>query len=346
MANGQTPEILAEVQRLIKRGALFVSNNSGGKDSQAMLITLSKLVPRNQILSLHASLGEDGKHAQGVEWPDTLKWVEYMSSELGIEVATCQADKTLFEMVDRSAARLKEQGRYEEASPWPSPKFRQCTSDLKRGPLEKAIKAHIKKNRLGGIVVNCMGLRAQESSNRAKVLPWQRKKAKETGRGAIREWYEWLPIHHLKTDEVFALIKEAGQKPHWAYEKGMTRLSCCFCIMANEEDLRTAARLRPNLFKLYVLKEQELGKTMRMDGRSLEEIAMKTVTGSKKWTFKARAVSDWGYVFFSQPFDVETRAKARFDEEKKRAEEYGGAGSLHSPEGEIVDRFSIWCPND
>jgi DNA sulfur modification protein DndC len=272
MANGQTPEILEQVQKLVKRGALFVSNNSGGKDSQVMLATLCDIVPRKQILSLHASLGEDGKHVQGVEWPDTMKWVRYMSEGLGVEVATCQADKTLFEMIDRSAARLKEQGRYDEASPWPSPKFRQCTSDLKRGPLEKAIKAHIKSNGLNGIVVNCMGLRAQESSKRAQAVPWQRKKAKETSRGAVREWYEWLPIHHLRTEQVFSLIAKAGQKPHWAYEMGMTRLSCCFCIMANEQDLKTAARLRPELYERYVIKERELGKTMRMDGQSLEQV--------------------------------------------------------------------------
>jgi DNA sulfur modification protein DndC len=270
--NGQTPEILHQVQLLAERGALFVSNNSGGKDSQAMLITLCHLVPRHQILSLHASLGEDGTHGEGVEWPDTLKWVEYMSRELSVPVETCAADKSLFQMVDRSAARLHEQGKYGEASPWPSPKYRQCTSDLKRGPLEKAIKNYIKRRKLNGVVVNCMGLRAEESSKRAKVEPWQRKKNKETGRGAIREWWEWLPIHHLLVDEVFDTIRAAGQKPHWAYEKGMTRLSCCFCIMASPQDLQTAAGLRPALYERYVMKERELGKTMNMSGKSLEEV--------------------------------------------------------------------------
>lgn len=33
------------IQSLIKRGALFVANNSGGKDSQAMLIYLRSIVP-------------------------------------------------------------------------------------------------------------------------------------------------------------------------------------------------------------------------------------------------------------------------------------------------------------
>lgn len=66
----------------------------------------------------------------------------------------------------------------------------------------------------------------------------------------------------------------------------------------------------------------------------------------KQWSFKARAVSDWDYVFFSKPFDTEAEARAHFDEDKERAKEHGGAGSLHNPDGDMVDKFSIWCPND
>lgn len=36
-----------EITTLIGQGALFVSNHSGGKDSQAMLIELLKIVPLN-----------------------------------------------------------------------------------------------------------------------------------------------------------------------------------------------------------------------------------------------------------------------------------------------------------
>lgn len=270
MANGMSSEILEQVAELVKRGALFVVNNSGGKDSQAMLLEVAKLVPASQILSLHASLGEAGRDEDGVEWPDTEKWVRYMSAELGVAVEVCKAKKTLLGMVDSSANRLRAQGKYDSASPWPSPKYRQCTSDLKRGPLEKAIRAYIKANGLSGIVVNCVGLRAAESGNRAKAKVWVQKKATKTG--AVRERYDWLPIHHLTTDEVFATIAAAGHRPHWAYGAGMSRLSCCFCIMAKESDLTTAARLLPDLFARYVEKERELGKTLRMDGKGLEEV--------------------------------------------------------------------------
>ena len=47
---------------MIRAGALVAINTSGGKDSQAMTILLSRIVPRDQIVAVHAPLGE-------VEWP-------------------------------------------------------------------------------------------------------------------------------------------------------------------------------------------------------------------------------------------------------------------------------------
>ncbi|WP_080102105.1 hypothetical protein [Salmonella enterica] len=54
------------IQSLIDAGALFVSNHSGGKDSQAMLIKLLDVIPARQLVVVHASLGP-------VEWPGALE---------------------------------------------------------------------------------------------------------------------------------------------------------------------------------------------------------------------------------------------------------------------------------
>ena len=54
---------------LIEDGALVAVSSSGGKDSQAMTILLSRVVPREQLLVVHAPLGE-------VEWPGTLAHIE------------------------------------------------------------------------------------------------------------------------------------------------------------------------------------------------------------------------------------------------------------------------------
>ena len=143
---------------------------------------------------------------------------------------------------------------------WPSPQNRQCTSDLKRNPLNSLIKEFCNKNGFN-LVLNCMGLRAQESSGRASKPVFR---PIEANTNSKRKWFEWLPIHHLTTKEVFEKIAKAGQEPHWAYKAGMTRLSCCFCIMSSKQDLRTAAQLRPELYKEYLELEQEIGHALIM----------------------------------------------------------------------------------
>ena len=77
---------------------------------------------------------------------------------------------------------------------------------------------------------------------------------------------------HLSEAEVFQTIAEAGQKPHWAYGVGMSRLSCVFCIMANRQDLQTAARHNPDLYREYVRLERRIGHTLSMDRRPLDEV--------------------------------------------------------------------------
>ena len=54
---------------MIARDALVAVSTSGGKDSQAMTILLSRIVPRDQFVAVHAPLAE-------VEWPGTIEHIE------------------------------------------------------------------------------------------------------------------------------------------------------------------------------------------------------------------------------------------------------------------------------
>lgn len=237
------------IQELIARGALFVVNHSGGKDSQAMFDYVRELVPAPQIMLVHAEL-------PGVEWEGVIDHIR--ATTQGFELVTVRAGKTLLEMI---AAR----------GMFPSPSYRQCTSDLKRDPINKAIRATGRK-----LIVNCMGLRAEESSNRKKQSPF---KLNARNSKAGREWYDWLPIHQWTVGQVFARIAAAGQVAHWAYAAGMTRLSCCFCIMASKADLTTAARLNPRLYRTYVDLERSTGQVMLMPSKSKGRLTLEQVTG-------------------------------------------------------------------
>lgn len=235
-----------EIKSLIDSGALFVSNHSGGKDSQVMLIKLLEIVPSDQLIVVHASLGV-------IEWPGALDLAETHPGDAGLPFIVARASKTFFEMVER---------RFEnrpEVPSWPSSSTRQCTSDLKRGPIQREVRRYAKANGFKTIV-NCLGLRAQESPGRAKRQVF----SKMGISNSVNTWYEWLPVHELLTDEVFATIRLAGQEPHYAYALGNERLSCVFCIMASRNDMANGARHNPPLLEEYAELEAKTGYTMHM----------------------------------------------------------------------------------
>ena len=229
------------------KGALFVVNHSGGKDSQALFLKVRALIPKAQIIVVHSILHE-------VDWPGIP---EHIENTVDVPVYYVAAAKGLLEMV-------------EDRGKFPSPTIRQCTSDLKRTPIETFTRRYLAAHpEFHGRVVQVVGLRAEESAQRAKACTWQRS---ERNSKAGRAWWEWLPIHELKKPDVFRAIADAGQQPHWAYQAGMSRLSCVFCIMASPEDLTAAARLKPALYQRYVELERTINYTMSMDKRTLPEI--------------------------------------------------------------------------
>ena len=237
-----------KIQELVERGALFVGNHSGGKDSQATALELQSVVPASQLIFVHA-------HLEEVEWEGSEEFIRSTIGNAPLLVA--QAKTSFFQMVERRGM-------------FPSPKNRQCTSDLKRGPIEREIRRYLKLHpEHRGQVVSCMGMRAQESVGRSRLVPL---KLNQRNSVAGREWYDWLPIHDWSTEQVFHRITEAGQQPFWVYRAGMSRKSCPFCIMSSETDMCTAARLKPDLYRRYVKAEREKGFTLSMSRRTLPEI--------------------------------------------------------------------------
>ena len=252
------PEHAPIIEDLIRRGALFAVSHSGGKDSQAATILVSRLVPARQLLIVHAPLGD-------VEWPGTIEHIQ----------ATIPRDVPLIHARVASGKSFLEQ--VADRGKWPDPARRWCTANMKRGPIERELRRHLTRHpEHRGLIVSIMGLRADESRSRAARLPFARS---DRNSRAGREWYNWLPIHALTTRDVFDVIASAGQRPHWAYAAGSSRVSCSFCIMASRSDLCTAARLRPDLYRTYAALEQELGHTLSPSGTPLPAITRIPVPG-------------------------------------------------------------------
>lgn len=251
---------LPTIGELVRAGALFVANHSGGKDSQALLIKLLEVIPREQLLVIHASLGE-------VEWEGALEHAQEQAEAAGLPFLVAKSVKTFFDMVEH---RFKVRPG-PNSSCWPSASNRQCTSDLKRGPIEREIRRYTKARGIKTIVT-CMGIRAAESPGRAKQISFRRN---ERNSVAGRDWYDLLYIHGMPTDEVFETIACAGQEPHWAYAAGNQRLSCVFCIMGSPRDLANGARHRPELYAKYLEIEARTGYTMHQSRVPLADLVAK-----------------------------------------------------------------------
>jgi 3'-phosphoadenosine 5'-phosphosulfate sulfotransferase (PAPS reductase)/FAD synthetase len=281
----------------LERYDWIVVNSSAGKDSQAMLHEIcrqaSALGILDRVVVVHADLGR-------VEWKGTRELAEEQAKFYGVRfVVVRRKQGDLLDHVRARAAKLRADGklapawpsstaRYctshhkenqvaqvltqlvEEtrsgASPWPSSTARYCTSDHKRGQVATAITALVKERpaRDGRRVrvLNCMGLRAAESSARSKKLPFQLNANQTNGKRVV---HTYLPIFGWSVAKVWETIKASGCPSHYAYELGMPRLSCCFCIFAPKNALMLAGKHNPELLAEYVKVEQEVGSKFRVE---------------------------------------------------------------------------------
>lgn len=232
---------------------VILLNSSAGKDSQAMIDFVAELATaagvRDRIVVVHADLGR-------VEWKGTRELAERQAAAYGFR----------FEVCTRPQGDLLEQ--IEERGMWPSSKQRYCTSDHKRGQIAKVITMLVDEVRARleaprpVRVLNCMGLRAQESTERAKKATLEADARQTNGRRVVDTW---LPIHAWTVDQVWARIKASGVEYHPAYDLGMSRLSCCFCVFAKRSDLEIAGRANPELLAEYAALEVRIGHRFRND---------------------------------------------------------------------------------
>lgn len=265
---------------------VFLVNSSGGKDSQAMLDYVVQLADtagvRDRITVLHCDLGD-------VEWPGTHELAQRQAAHYGLrfEVRRREQGLLLEQVSQRKASLLARADRIEQGDdqnppnpqeaerirnmrPWPSSMSRWCTSDQKRAPARKLITQLVAELNLDrpATVINCLGLRAAESHARAQRPILAVDPAATSG---TRTTWTWHPIHTWTDQDVWQRIADSGVPYHPAYDSGMNRLSCSFCVLADRNSLVTAARLRPDLAAEYVAREELVGHPFRL-GLSMTEV--------------------------------------------------------------------------
>jgi 3'-phosphoadenosine 5'-phosphosulfate sulfotransferase (PAPS reductase)/FAD synthetase len=234
---------------------LIVINTSGGKDSQAMMDHVYHLAKEqgvtDRLVAVHADLGR-------VEWKGTREIAEAQALHYGM---TCL-------VVRREIGDLLQQ--VEERGMWPDSQNRYCTSDQKRDQIAKLLTSLVHDLAAGRQVriLNCMGFRAEESPARAKKPVFAIDKRNTNSK---REVWNWLPIHTWTVGEVWARIKASGVAHHPAYDLGMPRLSCVFCIFAPKAALMIAGKHNPELLDEYCRVEEKIGHTFR-NGFKISEV--------------------------------------------------------------------------
>ncbi len=145
----------------------------------------------------------------------------------------------------------------EKRGKWMGGGARYCTSDFKRGPGGRVLTMLKERSGHKVKILYVFGFRRQESPARDKKVPFELNKV-QTGKGKAKEVYNYLPIHEWKEDEVWADIEESGVPHHYAYDLGMPRLSCVYCIYAGKASLMIAGKANPELLDRYVEVEEKI----------------------------------------------------------------------------------------
>ena len=170
-----------------------VVSSSGGKDSQAMLDYVSRLAAAagvsQRVVVVHADLGR-------VEWEGTGELAKAQAEHYGhrfmvtsriggvatISGKTYKAGEVFGDLLDYAERR----------GAWPDSANRWCTSEFKRGPILKVFTALARewRERTGSKgackILDCMGLRAEESPARAKKVQFTERMRTKTQ--AIDSW--------------------------------------------------------------------------------------------------------------------------------------------------------------
>ena len=227
-----------------------------------------------RMVVVHADLGR-------CEWPETRALAEEQADHYGFR----------FEVVRRTQNDLL--GHVRQRRKWPAKFQRYCTSDHKRGPIWTLFTRLAREGHDCGRVnlfdgpcriLNCMGMRAEESPDRAAMVPFQAAVKPTNSRKRIDNW---LPIHDWNAWQVWDRIGRSGVRHHRAYDLGMPRLSCMFCVFASKAALMTAGEHNRPLLDEYVAVEEEIGHTFRK-GFAIAEIAEALDRGER-----AGAVDNW-----------------------------------------------------
>lgn len=249
---------------------------SGGKDSTDSLLKLLDLgVPRSKIeLHHHLIDGCEGSNLMDVivtkdycqKFADAFKIPIYFSWKVhGFEGEMTKVNRRSYPVKWQTPDGIIKQAGGIQSKITTRMMFPQVEANLMR----RWCSAYLKIDVLSYLINNSprfigkntlviTGERAEESSSRAKYTTFKPHRTDlRNGKRYQRYVDHWMPVHKLKTGEIWESIKKHNVIPHPQYYAGFGRLSCHFCIFGNANQFRSAQKISPKRFQRLVDYEHE-----------------------------------------------------------------------------------------
>jgi 3'-phosphoadenosine 5'-phosphosulfate sulfotransferase (PAPS reductase)/FAD synthetase len=192
---------------------------------------------------IHADLGM-------IEHKESIEQAHRLGEHVGWEVIVVRRQKggllSRFEQRwNDNCERYKKLSCVTLISPWPTKGMPFCRSETKVAPIIQEATCRFP----GREIVNAVGLRREESAERAKK-PVSQHNVKLSARGCTGR--DYFPILDLPIEKVWLIHKNENFKAHPGYtDRQNERISCSFCFLASDNDIKAGLR-DPHNHRSYI----------------------------------------------------------------------------------------------
>jgi len=257
---------------------------SGGKDSETLTFEVKRKLKslnfRGIFVLIHSELGL-------IEHKESLDQCQKLAVQTDSELIVVRPNLPMIERWERrlvdNSRRFENLERVKLLMPWSSSAMRFCTAEEKVAPITQ----ELKRRYPGKFIINAVGLRRDESRNRAKKPVWKESvelRAVKTQTSGI----DWYPILDYSISDVLQVHDRENFPLHPAYARGNERVSCAFCVLASRNDLKAGLTDPYNLaaFRRIVALEFKSTFSFQQD-KFLAQIGFDYLTDDEKRTLGA-----------------------------------------------------------